>query len=290
MKTKQLLIGFLFALCAVLPAVAANDAPAFMAKVVGHGTPVILIPGLSCSGEVWDGTVAQLQDRHECHVLTLAGFGGVPARGEGVITPARDALAGYIRAKHLSHPAVVGHSLGGLVALDLAAHEPGLVGKVVVVDAYPFLAGLQNPAISPEQAAALGSQIQAQMETGPLDAYQALVRAGTFTRLMVRSDSDHDRIVAWGLASDRHTAAIGVGEVMGRDYRDAIAAIKAPTLVFASWVAYSPYTDHARTEAALRTQYAKLAGAQFAISDEARHFLMLDEPQWFLQRLVVFLD
>jgi hypothetical protein len=40
----------------------------FQVKVTGHGRPVILIPGLSSSGETWDTTVARYQDRFQCHV------------------------------------------------------------------------------------------------------------------------------------------------------------------------------------------------------------------------------
>src|SRR5437016_3787288 len=49
----------------------------FRVKVTGHGRPMILIPGLSSSGETWDTTSARYKDRFECHVLTVAGFGGV---------------------------------------------------------------------------------------------------------------------------------------------------------------------------------------------------------------------
>jgi hypothetical protein len=36
---------------------------AFRVQVTGHGQPMILIPGLSCPGEVWSSTVAHYQDR-----------------------------------------------------------------------------------------------------------------------------------------------------------------------------------------------------------------------------------
>jgi pimeloyl-ACP methyl ester carboxylesterase len=49
---------------------------AFDVKVSGKGQPIILIPGYSCSGEVWKETVAHLKNRYELHVLTLAGFAG----------------------------------------------------------------------------------------------------------------------------------------------------------------------------------------------------------------------
>ena len=53
--------------------------PLFAVTVTGSGRPMILIPGLSCGGNVWDGTVTHFKDRYECHVVTLAGFAGQPA-------------------------------------------------------------------------------------------------------------------------------------------------------------------------------------------------------------------
>src|SRR6185436_5898899 len=67
----------------IVPAAAVEaqtaDAPvSFRVQVIGHGRPMILIPGLSSSGDTWKTTVARYQDRFSCHVLTLAGFAGVP--------------------------------------------------------------------------------------------------------------------------------------------------------------------------------------------------------------------
>ena len=74
-----------FLTCALSASLFLATAPAtageypFAVKVTGTGQPMILIPGLACSGEVWDSTVAHFKDRCECHVLTLAGFAGQPA-------------------------------------------------------------------------------------------------------------------------------------------------------------------------------------------------------------------
>ena len=94
----------------------------FAAKVTGTGKPMILIPGLCCSGEVWDGTVAHFKDRYECHVLTLAGFAGQPAaKGEGSYSEMiAKGIAKYARDKRLDKPAIVGHSLGGFIVFKLA--------------------------------------------------------------------------------------------------------------------------------------------------------------------------
>ena len=126
-----------------LPAHAAPAAPkSFAVEVSGKGPPVILIPGLACNGSVWASTVARYRDRHEMHVLSLAGFGGQPALGDGnepLLPTVRAELAAYIREHKLQKPIVVGHSLGGFLALWLAASEPDLLGGIVVVDSLPYL-------------------------------------------------------------------------------------------------------------------------------------------------------
>jgi pimeloyl-ACP methyl ester carboxylesterase len=107
---------------------------------------------------------------------------------------------------------------------------------------------------------------------------------------MVEKDSDFERIVAWGLASDRTAVADAMGELFAADLRDDLARIKVPTLVFGSWIAYKQYTDHARIEATLRGQYAKLSGVEIQVTDTAHHFIMWDDPNWMFAHLDRFLS
>jgi hypothetical protein len=86
-----------------------NTAPSFVVKVTGQGRPIIFIPGLSCAGAVWDGSVAYLKDRYECHVLTLAGFAGQPRIEPPFLESVCKDLAKYIREHKLDHPVIVGH-------------------------------------------------------------------------------------------------------------------------------------------------------------------------------------
>ena len=68
-------------LALALAASAGAQPSTFAVEVTGSGPDVVLIPGLSSSGPVWDGTVARFADTHTLHVVTLTGFGGVPAIG-----------------------------------------------------------------------------------------------------------------------------------------------------------------------------------------------------------------
>lgn len=170
----------------------------FQAKVTGHGQPMILIPGLSSSGETWDTTVEHYKDRFECHVLTVAGFAGVPRVPVPMLDRVRDGIAEYIREKRLDHPVIVGHSLGGFLALSVAGKYPALAGKLVIVDAYPFLAGVIDPEATPDKAKAMAAQMKQYMGGQSQEDYERYVKSGVSSRAMVTSESNFNRIVAWG--------------------------------------------------------------------------------------------
>src|SRR6185295_20323337 len=69
--------------------------------VTGKGQPMLLIPGLTCPGDVWRETVAHYSSRFECHVVSLGGFGGRPRFEGPFLGTARDSLLAYIRSHNL---------------------------------------------------------------------------------------------------------------------------------------------------------------------------------------------
>src|SRR5215472_2036877 len=71
----------------------------FAVQVVGQGKPMLLIPGLTCGGDVWNTTVAHYKSHYQCHVLTLAGFAGQPSIGAPMMETIRKDIAQYIRDK-----------------------------------------------------------------------------------------------------------------------------------------------------------------------------------------------
>src|SRR5215210_4068912 len=116
----------------------------FSVMVQGSGPDVILIPGLTGSREVWKGTVAAVPG-YRYHLVQVAGFAGTPPRGNAqgnVVAPLAEEIARYIRSRGLRQPAIVGHSMGGTVAMMVAARHPSLAGKVMVVDMLPQPAGI----------------------------------------------------------------------------------------------------------------------------------------------------
>ncbi|OEZ81921.1 putative aminoacrylate hydrolase RutD [Janthinobacterium sp. HH104] len=264
---------------------------AFTAEVTGQGRPLILIPGLASSGEVWQGTVARLcgpQAKRQCYVLTLAGFAGVaPIEGD-LLAQAEHQLADYIVAKKLGQPAIIGHSLGGFLALKMAIDHPAQTGKLVIVDSLPALGATQLPSITPPQLQAMATQMQSAMRAQDGATYAASQRRAVTS--MASAPADVERIIGWGQRSDRETVIKAMGTLMASDLRQDVAKIKSPTLVLGTWIAYKDYAPRAAIEATFQRQYAQLPGVQIALADTARHFIMYDQPDWMVARIEQFLD
>ncbi len=256
-------------------------------EVVGQGRPVLMIPGLNSAAAVWTETCAALQPGVQCHIVQLPGFAGVPAVAtEHFQTAMRDRLLAYLDDRRLDQPAVIGHSLGGALALQMAAEQPGRIARLVVVDSLPFLAGLRG--MTPEAARGMAAGMRQQM----LSASQAQWEAGTRQGAggMSRSPANVERVVAWGLASERATTAQAMSELWGEDLRPLLPKVTAPTLVLGAWAAYEPMGSTLDgTQKIFETQYAGLAGVQVRMSQRGYHFLMWDDADWLVGELKTFL-
>lgn len=284
-KIAKIAVTLLLA-AASIPAVAAT---AFKAEVKGSGEPVILIPGLASSGEVWNDTAAHMCVKHQCHILTLAGFAGVPALAEEHLLPAAEQqLADYITANKLVKPTVIGHSLGGFLGMKLASDYPDKVGRLVIIDSYPALGAVRNPAITKDQLQAAATQMRDGMLTQNDAAYEAIQQR--ITASMVTAPENAQRIAGWGKLSDRATVADAMYEIMATDLRDDISRIKAPTLVLGTWAAYKAYAPKDAVEGLFKSQYARLPGVKVELADSARHFIMYDEPEWMYARIDQFIQ
>ena len=271
-------------------AVAAPEAQqkAFTVQISGQGAPMILIPGLASSAEVWNGTVAHYAAHYQCHTFNLAGFAGVAPIHGPLLQQAEDGLSQYIKEHHLDHPVIVGHSLGGYLAMKFAADHPDQIGKLVIVDSLPALGATQMPNATPDQLRMVAEQVRSNMEKGDAASQEANQRK--VVQSMVTKDADVERIAQWGKASDRHTVVESMYDLMASDLRPELAQIKAPTLVMGTWIAYKQYAPREAIEATYQQQYAKLAGVKIEMADHARHFIMYDDPNWMFERMDAFLQ
>lgn len=263
---------------------------AFQVKVEGQGRAIIMIPGLASSGATWDATAAHLSDRYRCIQLTLAGFAGTPPIDAPLLTTAREQIAQYIRDHDLDQPVIMGHSLGGSIALDLAAHYPKLVGPVIIVDSLPFMAGAWFRADSLAAAQPTIEKMQAGMQGMTHEQWEGMTRSGASTNAMATSQQDQRTLISWGLASDQKTVTNAMIELVSTDLRPEMGKIESPVLVIGTWIGLKDYgvTEDAATQL-FHQQYADVNHLQFVMAKQARHFVMWDDPAWFNTQVDGFL-
>ena len=264
--------------------------PAFQVTAVGEGRAIIMIPGLASSGTTWDETVKHLRGQYRCLELTLAGFAGVPAILGPLLAEARDQIAQYIRDNHLERPVIMGHSLGGSIALDLASRYPDLVGPVIIVDSLPFFAGAWFQADTLAKAQPTVEQMRKGMSGMTHEQWVAMTLSGASTNSMATSTSDQKKLIDWGLASDQKTVTDATIELVSADLRPELSKIETPVLVLGTWVGLQGYgvTKDAAT-AVFREQYSGVKNLDFAMAEKARHFVMWDDPAWFNTQVDGFL-
>jgi len=275
------------AILAVPSVVTAQKATrAFDVKVTGSGAPMILIPGLACSGEVWDSTVERFRDRYRLHVLTLAGFGGPAPVAPPFLAQVRDAIVEYVRAEQLAKPVIVGHSLGGFLAFWVAATVPDLVGGVIAVDGVPFLPGLTNPGAT-EAANAPQAEMVRKMYAG-FSRDQLLVENRKALSGMITAPADVERASRWAERADAASVGQAVAEMMTTDLRDEVSSIAAPALLVAA-LGGAPASMHEAFRKAYESQVARIRRGQVVASTTARHFVMLDDPEFLFSAMNRFL-
>jgi pimeloyl-ACP methyl ester carboxylesterase len=100
----------------------------------GQGHPVVLLHGFGTSLSIWAEQFRALADRYEVYALDLPGH-GFSGKPDMEYTPQAyiGALTGFMDAVGLSRASFVGHSMGGLLSLCLAATEPGRVERLVLM-------------------------------------------------------------------------------------------------------------------------------------------------------------
>ena len=276
-----------------VPAPAFASAPAarptrFSVVVEGDGPDVIMIPGLTSSRRVWDQAVAGLGGRYRVHRLQIAGFGGEPAGPNAAEGPILDAvveqLHAYVREHRLGRPLLVGHSVGGLLALMLAARHPEDVERALIVDALPFYGLLAGPDATPASvgpgAAAMRDAIAAAGDA------QWQVQQGRVLASLAANEAARPALLEDSLRSDRRVVARVMYEDAVTDMRPGLPALPTPLTVA---YAVNAFATEERFGALMRRAYAGAPNVRFVAVEPSYHFIMLDQPAQFQAILADFL-
>jgi pimeloyl-ACP methyl ester carboxylesterase len=291
-------IALLVMLCLLTPLTRANAQgipPPTKSVVIGNmhfdrygqGEPaLIMLPSLSVNSWTWSSAIAEMSADHVIYAGNMDGFDGLPPAPPPYISQADAAVMNLIRQENLKGPVLVGHSLGGHIALRLLEEHPDLFAGAVIVDETPYFPPLQ-PGQTLQQRAQNVSQLADGIASAPDWLYENQTRS---TAASMVTDAAQAQIVAdHSLRSDRATLAGATSEMSLEDLRPGLNKITAPLLVVAPVSADAPYMNNqlrgltpAQLATTIHDYYAsQYAGAKTVTVEtiaNSKHFIMLDQP------------
>ena len=225
-------------------------------EVAGAGEPIILVHGLGGSTRWWARNASPLAEHHAVYLVNLPGFGSLRWRGPRfVLREAADWLAEWIDAVGIGPCHVVGHSMGGCIAVRLAARRPELVRRLVLVAPAGVPTGRRMVSYGVPLVAASLAATPSFLPVLALD----VMRAGPLTILRAAR------------------------ELLTEDVRDDLQAVAAPTLLI--WGDRDPLVPPSLGPA-MRDE---IADARLVLVGGAGHVPQYDRPSQFNDALLRFL-
>jgi pimeloyl-ACP methyl ester carboxylesterase len=244
----------------------------------GSGADVVLVPGLTSHPSVWDDVIARLGDGLRVHIVHVRGFAGLEpgANAEGdVVAPVADEVARYVRAAQLQAPVIAGHSMGGTIAMTIAARHPGIAGSVLSVDAPPFI-GVAFGGDSPDAVRPVADQMRDAIINTPAgtpgDVLEQMV-AG-----MTVQENQRASLVDQARASHRPTVARAFHELIVTDLRPELARVTTPMTVLFVIPEGVPLPPDV-FEASFRAMFSGVPHARLQRVDNSGHAIHVDQPQ-----------
>jgi len=241
----------------------------------GQGAPLLLIHGLGSSTRDWENQVKALSSFYEVIVFDLRGHGKTdkPKGPYKVSLFAKD-TAQLIQSLFSKPIDVVGHSLGGMIAFQLALDFPSLVNRLVIINSGPAV-------IFPNLKTRFYFYLRRLSVKwfGMKKLSQQLAKA-----LFPKPEQDELReifIARWE-ENDPRAYLDSLKAFLGWNVIPRLGSIKCPTLIIAA--------DHDYTPVAFKEYYTKLIpGAILKVIPDSYHITLIDKPNELNQVLLDFL-
>lgn len=241
----------------------------------GHGAPLMLVHGLGSSTQDWKEQIPVFSAHYHLIVVDVRGHGrsDKPREPYSIEGFSADLIA-LIDYLNLGPVHLVGWSMGGMIAFQMAVNEPGLVKSLCIVNSAPQVK-IRTPddvwqwfkrwslmrLVSLESVGkALGAKLFPKPE-------QAALRL--------------EMIQRWA-KNDKHAYLASFDAIVGWGVQERLSQVVCPTLVICA--------DHDYTPVALKQAYVKLIpDARLVVIADSRHATPLDQPERFNQTLLDFL-
>jgi pimeloyl-ACP methyl ester carboxylesterase len=247
---------------------------------------MVLIPGNNADWTVFRSFMERNAQRYTMYAVTLPGFGGttpppdpqLPAYALGEwVQNAEDAVATMIVERKLERPIVVGHGLGGHLALRLAMHRPGLVSKVVTLEGPPAFPMTETEISEEERARRIDDEFAPRLAQMTPEVYEFAQRNGA--QSMVRSASRATELGNMFITTKPDVWRRYLMEVLAVDLREEMKDLSCPALVIGAIPdAERQSMPPSRLREFWRDAVSRTDKASLVFFEGRRHYLMDDAP------------
>jgi pimeloyl-ACP methyl ester carboxylesterase len=251
----------------------------------GHGPPVLLIHGLAGCWQNWLENIPRLGQERRVLAPDLPGFGHSDMPVEGITIPG---YARYLRAfwerLDMGPAVIVGNSMGGFVAAELAIQFPEVCDRLVLVAA----AGISITSLR-RRPTLTGARVFAAMASRTVAQRERVVRRPRLRHMALQLVARHPTRLKPDLA---HELIQGGGKpgflpameaLLSYDFRDRLPEIRCPTLIV--WGEHDmlvPVEDAHEFE-------RRVPAAKKVVLDDTGHVPMLERPIAFNDCLLGFI-
>lgn len=242
----------------------------------GQGKSILFLPGFTTPGTIWNETIANLTDTYETHAVSYAGFNGLEPIGTPWYSPIKEELVNYIKSTELTELTIVGHSMGGNLAVELAAELKEISG-LIIVDALPCMRELMMPGV-PANALQYDSPYNNRMLAMSPGEFKQ-VATGMATN-MTNDQSRIEELASWSITADRETYVYGYTDLLKLDLRPTLTDVSINTLILGA-----TFPSKEITRKTFEQQYQNLVNKTIRLADDSKHFIMFDQPEWFYQQI-----
>jgi pimeloyl-ACP methyl ester carboxylesterase len=253
----------------------------FTLETIGKGKPILYLPGFATPGSIWKETVESSNLERKSYLFSYAGFNGNDPIQMPWYSTIKNSIIEYVKDNKMSDIVIVGHSMGGNLAVDIASALPNKVSKIIIVESLPCMREVMMPNV-PAESLNYDSPYNKQMLG--MDAQQFKNMATMMASNMTLKEDKKDIITNWILEADRETWVYGYTDLLKLDLRNNLSKVTCETLIIGA-----SFPDVKTAKENYENQYSNLSNKTIVMATNSKHFLMFDQPEWFYKTVNEFL-
>jgi 3-oxoadipate enol-lactonase len=245
-------------------------------EVNGQGQPVVFIHGLGSSSRDWERQVPVFSKQYQVLTFDIRGHGksDKPAGPYTIALFAAD-TAELIKGLGVAPAHIVGISLGGMIALQLAVSARDLVRSLTVVNAGPeFIIRTAKERLQVLQRQVI-VRLLGMRKMGEVLSKRLFPKPG-------QEDLRSLFVERWA-ENDPRAYRDAMRALVGWSVTDHLGSIQCPTLVISADQDYTPV-------AAKEAYVARMPRAELVVISDSRHATPVEQPEQFNEALLTFLS